>query len=415
MSLQTLRPALVSVLAGLASAGARRAEAPAAPALSTEERLSRLETELSALRQENQQLRKELGALDERESGPEVKPAGRVQSLAIGGLLQAQADFLDKGDRRFASENDRFYLRRARISLTGKFKEDFDFRVEADFAGTLGESTSMRAQLTDAFVNWTHFDFASVRVGQFKSPFGYEQLVSDPKLLTIERSLANDRLTLGRQIGAQVFGDFFEKRLSYSTGVFNGTGVNTSGNDNDAFLWAGRVSGAPWQGKVLGQASRWNVGVDGFATKDKGLTSTPAVTDFGFDSTPTTAAADNVFTGQRVGGGIDTQVQVGPFDFWAEYLRAKFEQSLGRDSDAEGWYVQGAYFVVPKRVQALLKFDTFDPNSDIGGNSTDTWTFGVNYYIKGDDLKIQLNYLLSDIPGTFEQQDKILVRLQAVF
>ena len=58
-------------------------------------------------------------------------------------------------------------------------------------------------QLTDAYINWNHFDFANVKAGQFKTPFGYEQLYADPKLFTIERTSANDRLTVSRQIGVQ--------------------------------------------------------------------------------------------------------------------------------------------------------------------------------------------------------------------
>lgn len=405
--MKTPPAAVLALIAALAVPA--RAETPAA---SVEARLQRLESELTALRAENRQLRGKLG-LEGRAGQTVVKPAGKEPMLAIGGLIQAQADALDRGDSRFGSENDRFYLRRARINASGKFLEEFDFRVELELAGTLGESTGMRAQMTDAFINWNKHDFANVRAGQFKTPYGFEQLAADPRLFTIERSLANDRLTLNRQIGAQVGGDFFEKRLSYATGVFNGTGVNTSANDNDAFLWTGRVAGLPWQGKILGQAAQWGAGVNAYASKDTGLTGQPA--EFRFDSTPATPARDNVFTGQRSGVGVDTQVKVGRFDFWTEYLFSKYEQGAGRESEADGWYAQAAYFLAPKRVQAVVKFDTFDPIREVEGNSTDTWTFGLNYLIKGDDLKIQLNYLLSDTPGAAERQDKLLLRLQLIF
>ncbi len=46
-----------------------------------------------------------------------------------------------------------------------------------------------------------------------------------------------------------------------------------------------------------------------------------------------------------------------------------------------------------------MKFAAFDPNTDIGGDTTETWTFGVNCHIKGGDLKIQLNHLPCDIPA----------------
>ncbi len=74
--------------------------------------------------------------------------------------------------------------------------------------------------MTDGYITWNRHAEANVRVGQFKTPFGFEQLYSDTRLHTIERSLANDRLTLSRQIGAQVGGDFLEKRLSYARGSF---------------------------------------------------------------------------------------------------------------------------------------------------------------------------------------------------
>jgi phosphate-selective porin OprO/OprP len=198
--------------------------------LSLDERLQRLESEVGALRKENQQLRSELG-LEGRAGQTLVKPAGREPTLSIGGLLQAQADFGDKDDTRFTSGNDRFYLRRARINVQGKFLEEFDFRVETDFAGSLSEGTGNRAQLTDAYINWNRFDIANVRFGQFKTPFGYEQLYADPRLPMIERTLVNDHLTVGRQIGVQVGGDLFDKQGSYATGFFNGTGVNTSANE----------------------------------------------------------------------------------------------------------------------------------------------------------------------------------------
>lgn len=380
---------------------------------SVEERLQRLENELGALRKENQQLRSELG-LEGRAGQTIVKPAGREPVLSVGGMLQAQADFGDKGDARFATDNDRFYLRRARINLQGKFLEEFDFRIEGEFAGSLGEASGNRAQLTDAYINWNRYSFANVRVGQFKTPFGYEQLAADPKLFTIERSLPNDRLTVGRQIGVQVAGDVLDKKISYATGVFNGSGVNTSANDNEHFMWAGRVAATAWEGKLGKDDAKLTVGVDAYSTKDTGLASQPS--EFGFDSVPG-GTRDNIFTGRRQAGGLDTQFHVGRLDFWAEYLRARYKATDRLPSssfDTEGWYVMAGYFVVPKELQALLKYESFDPNLNVANNSTRTWTVGANYFLKGDDIKLQLDYLITSIYGQ-PTNDKVIVRLQTLF
>src|SRR6185295_19785852 len=135
---------------------------------------------------------------------------------------------------------------------------------------------------------------------------------ADPRLITLERSLVNDRLTLSRQLGAQLHGTVLDKRLSYAVGGFNGNGANNDFNDNDKVAYVGRVAGTPWLGEVGGAKASWSVGVDAFTSEDTGL----ALPDLALDSTPTTRDADNLLTGKRNGHGIDTQVNVGGFDLW---------------------------------------------------------------------------------------------------
>ncbi len=347
-----------------------------------------------------------------------VKPAGKEVSLSLGGLIQAQGDFGDRGDDRFSDANDRFYLRRARLNASGHFMEDFDFRLEMDLAGSLGNTTGYRAQMTDGYINWSHYAAANIRAGQFKTPFGFEQLYADPRLLTIERSMVNDRLTLNRQIGVQLGGDLLDKRLSYAVGSFNGSGTNTNANDNDKFMWVGRLSAVPVKAGTADSPLTWSVGGNAFSTEDTALSQT---SDFRFDSTPTTPAADNLFTGKRKGYGVDTQLLVGPFELWAEALQVRWEATDGRPRptlDSKGFYVQAALYVVPKKFQVVAKYETFDPNSDASNDDTNTTTVGLNYYIKGHDLKVMVDYLHSEIasrPAKDDTDNKVIARLQVAF
>ncbi len=344
----------------------------------------------------------------------EVKPAGREPTLTIGGLLQVQFDAGDKGDSRFANDFDRFYLRRARLNASGRFLEEFDFRLEMDLAGSLSNTSGLRAQMTDGYINWNRYPAANVRVGQFKTPFGFEQLYGDPRLLTIERTLVNDRLTLNRQLGAQVGGDLFEKRLGYAVGAFNGNGVNNNFNDNNAFTTVGRVTAVPWQGKLGSAASTWSVGVNGFSSKDTGL----ALSDLGLDSTPATPDKDGLFTGNRRGSGVDSQLVAGPFELWGELLRGHFEPAskVPRASfDSGGWYCQASCFLVPSRFQIVVKYETFDPNDRKDADETKTATLGANVYFKGHDLKLMADYLRTELPGAQKTQNKVIARLQVQF
>ncbi|HET9768795.1 MAG TPA: porin [Thermoanaerobaculia bacterium] len=343
----------------------------------------------------------------------QVTAAGREPTLTLGGLIQAQVEFGDQGDSRFPSSNDRIYLRRARLNAGGRFLEEFDFRVEVDMAGTLANTTGLRAQLTDGYVTWNRYPAANIRIGQFKAPFGYEQLVPDPNLFSLERSLATDRLTLARQLGVQVAGSFLDRRLSYALGTFNGTGVNNNFNDDSRFLVAGRVNGIPWRGKLAGQDATWSVGAAGYSSEDTSVN----LTDFGFDSTPATPDRDAQFAGKRNAWEADMQLVVGPFELWAEVLRARFEPTNRRPSpsfDADGDYLQATCYVIPKRLQLLLKTEGFDPSGSVDGDDTRTHPAGANWYIKGHSLKLMADYLRVDAPRR-PTQDKVLARIQVQF
>ena len=59
---------------------------------------------------------------------------------------------------------------------------------------------------------------------------------------------------------------------------------------------------------------------------------------------------------------------------------------------ATGFYTTLAYKVTPK-LQVLARADHFDPNRDIKHNSKDEYTIGINYFLKGQALKLILNYV----------------------
>lgn len=344
-----------------------------------------------------------------------AEPAGKELAVVFGGLLQAQADAGDRGDARFANDNDRVYLRRARFNATGRFLEELEFRLELDLAGTVTPTSGLRAQVTDGYLTWNRVPQALVRIGQFKTPFGFEQLYSDPRLYTLERSLMNDRLTLSRQIGAMVTGELLDRRLSYSAGAFNGNGVNNNFNDDDRFLAVGRLAGVPWRGRIRGHSASWGVGGNVYSSTD---TNVPQGPELGFDSTPATSDLDNVFSGERLGLGLDAQLVAGPFELWAELVRVDWEPESGRPArevESEGWYLQSSLFVVPDRLQVVLKVETFDPRRATPDDAVTTALAGVSWYLKGHDLKLMANYMRADHEGLPEVEDKVLARLQLIF
>jgi phosphate-selective porin OprO and OprP len=365
---------------------------PPLPGATVEERLAELEKKVSELASENASLKQQLGAAKEGRAPVFVRPGGQETKLALGGFLQAHAEFGDAPDSRYTGIGDRFLARRARLYVTATFAEDFSVKLEADLsANTIGSTSGVRGQMTDGFVQWAKYPEASVRLGQFKTPFGYEQLASDTKIYTIERALPSDRLTVGRQVGAAVFGELAGKRVNYQGGLFNGNGVNTSINDNDAFMWAGRVAGSLVDGPVGGQPMKWTAGINALTSDDTGT-----------------------FRGRRTGYGWDSQLVSGALDVWAEYLRQESDPRGGASTTAEGWSLLGAWRFDPKW-QGVLRYETYDSDVRAAGTEADVWTLGLNYFIKADDLKLSLNYLLGDPVGAKQEQGRLIGRMQVIF
>lgn len=360
-----------------------------ARAATVEERLAQLEAKVSALKDENAVLKKQLGYdAAGKPTASLVVAQGKEAKLALGGFIQTNAEFGDAPDSRFPA-TDRFLIRRARLGVKGSFAEGFDFVLQSDWGNNSLNSTSgYRAQCTDALVVWTKYPAANVTVGQFKVPYGYDQLLADTKTLTIERTLSNDQLTLPRQIGAMVAGTFFNKRLGYGVALGGGNGNNVSFNDNDQFTPIARLYGTAFDHNGV----KLNLGINGFTGYDTGS-----------------------FTGHRTGRGVDAQVYVGRAEFDAEMLETRFDRDSGVDYDARGWAFTGSYMFVPNQWQGVVRYETYDPNRSVGGDLTTLRTIGINYLLKGDDIKLQVNYLIGNPPGSRKHQDRLIGRLQLVF
>jgi phosphate-selective porin len=219
-------------------------------------------------------------AVAEQEKPPvHVQQRGPEWKLVLGGFIQVNFEDGDVSafEGRFGQTalKDRFRLRRARIGLTGEFAENFDFKIEGDFEqsdGTSGNRTDFSA--TDIFVNWHQFPEAQIKVGQWKAPFALEQLTSSTLLYLIERSLPTGAITPQRQIGVQLWGKPFtnvwpehKDLLTYYAGIFNGNGRNISNNDNNNFMYVGRLESTLFKG-FFGKDSSLKLGADVLNSRD---------------------------------------------------------------------------------------------------------------------------------------------------
>jgi hypothetical protein len=408
---------LLTVCAALALP-ALPAPAPAATP-TVEERLQALEAGYAALKEENARLREQLAGRQAQPvlPAPSAPPATAVVTtddsakIKLGGFIQGQYEAGDAGDQRFAGIDDRVYFRRARLAATGRFAEHFDFRIEADFgANSSAASTGLRASANEIYINWNRYPAANIRVGYLKPAFGGDQLWSDTTTLTIERPLASDRIADGRQPGIGAYGSFLGKRLGYIVTAGHGNGSGSSQNDDDRFLGAVRIFGTLFDSA---KAGRLIGAVNTLHSEDASV----AKPGFGFDSIAG-GTTDGLFRGRRRGWGADAHWTRGPASIGGEWLRERFEPDNAlpaRTLDAQGWQLTAAYMVVPQRLQAVLRREVFDPDVDTAGDATENWVAGFNYLIKGDDIKLMINYLFGDAPGLAGDSGRLLARMQIAF
>jgi phosphate-selective porin len=452
---------------------------------SDSDRLEKLERAVEQLQQRNAQLEAEVKSLKKQVATPpaphgqgpvrtevgydgkkyvektvavEEKPKVYVEArgpefkLVLGGVIQTNLEVGDVSafEGRFGLDpskpssalKDRIRLRRAKLTITGEFAENFDFKIEGNFEYSDGISSNRTAfSGNDIFVNWHQFPEAQIKAGQWKAPFGLEQLTPDEKLFTIERSLPTGAITPERQLGVQLWGKPFtnlwpeqKDLLTYYVGIFNGNGRNITINDNNNFMTVARLELLPFNGKLFRQDSSLKLGADVLNSRDDAGTNISqtlnlkvaadgSLSPFILPTAPGISGAD-----ERTAWSVDAWFTLGPFDLIGEYLS---EDVDGRtvagkapgfaDFSPHGWYVQCSYFIIPKKLQAVVKWEELDPGQ-LPDDGIHSITGGLNYYINGDSLKLMANYIhtWSDFRKANpqfgdDQFDEVIMRLQLQF
>ena len=185
----------------------------------------------------------------EKKTDPEAKASLKdgIKLKSQDGNFQAQIGAYAQLDSAFYSDNptdfsDATQLRRARLSVAGTAYQDWDYKVEADFAGTTQGGSTNEVTITDAYLRYTGFKPFSFTAGSFKVPFSLEAVSSAKYITFMERGLPFAFLNL-RALGGMVAtsGD----NWTTSLGAFGDT-VTSENDDDEGKSVAARVTYAPF-------------------------------------------------------------------------------------------------------------------------------------------------------------------------
>lgn len=444
-----------------------------------EARLKALEDEMKGVKQENRELKAEVDRLRPSGGGASSKDQEiRLQAMEEGIAAARGVQPMWKDGFRLRSEDgkydihfggrllvqsrtfigetrrtDSFFVREARLQADGTLFNDYEFTVQGDF----GRGS---AQLQDGFLGWKRHKAFPLRLGQFKEPFGLEELTSGRFIDFIERS-PGAVLYPGRDLGFMFHGKLWEDRIEYQLGAFNGNGRNNALDANDDKDIAARLVLTPF--KPLDDPWLKGIRVGGAITYGSEKQAFGSLSDPNSAGTYITMTSGVRSRGDRKRLNVEGAWTKGPFKIqgeatWMDVQLARFVSGLPNgtiddEGDFTSYYLEGLWVATGEdasdtfgrrkvaknfldgdgcgRIELGLRFSQFWTDDSLFDNgfasrsrSTpgyDSWTVGGNWWLN-PYVRVSLNYFYNefwqpfDVSGRIEDHESgILTRFQVDF
>ena len=366
-----------------------------------------------------------------------VQSADGAYRMNFGAITHFDGRFPANGPSK---NTDAFLFRRIRASIDGFLAENYEYKMEVDFANNT-------AAFTSVFLNFRHIPNAQVKVGNFTVPFSAEELTPETASRFIEKSVINT-LAPKRRLGVMVWGKpaLHEGNagvLEYSLGAFNG---REPGN----FMPAGRLALDLSREEGIGLLRHFTVGANAAVDHDSGAVIAGDKLKTDLQTTYFEYAAGTVSRGNRTLEGADLGFWRGPFGFMGEYIVSRQELANGAASGTianDGWYTQAGYVltgedatikgVKPKNdfnpskggwgaveIAARYAVLNVDPKAAASGfakaGSTDgvtVTTAGANWYLN-KYVRLMLDYVHSEFNSPVagdRGEDGVMTRVQLAF
>lgn len=311
-----------------------------------------------------------------------------------------------------------FRVRRAKTELSGwAWRRNLTYEVQIGWAAAdSGPTVGTFSGLEDALVNWdVNGDGRfNVRAGQFKVPFGRQEMTSSEKLQFADRDLLSFEFTRSRDVGVMLWGETDEARFQYWAGAFNGGGRNRATNDNAKYQLDARVTFQPW-GDVgysegdFESTDRPLLAVSGQVEHNDAEGATNA-TDF-----KTTILGGDVVLKYR-GASVFAEIFARDRDPEEVVPRSQFEAPSGGPSYASnGWHVQAGYFLKRRVLELAVRYAAWDPTDLVSGNDRSELGGALNWYLDGHRVKLQTDVRQIEDDARDTSDTELRAQFQIVF
>ncbi|MCL5770139.1 MAG: OprO/OprP family phosphate-selective porin [Planctomycetes bacterium] len=316
-----------------------------------------------------------------------------------------------------------FDARRARLILTGNAFTHIIYSISGDFAG--GPDGSF--QILDTWAGYKFSNALMIRAGSMLVPFTHVEYYSSgtefPEFAAAEapfdpvRSLALDfsgnvdhnklfydfQINNGSQSQGVVHAQYLDNRMGFYGRVqFAGAGTNNDFTDSPDVSWhkhlvwaIGAAAGYEEQNSTPGSlpAPQTTLSIPGIAVPSgAGFLSPNYVVNGGLYRA--TIDGHMKYRGLALNGAVYYQQINATPGGAAPTTTANLNTIFGTNSFWQlGYYAEAGYFLVPHRWEIAGRFGQL--STDGAGKSQFEYTLGLNYYIFGENAKIQtaLTYL----------------------
>ncbi len=288
-----------------------------------------------------------------------VKPQkGIIKDMQLFGAYRGNLNF------NFADGHDSdtvYDVTAIETGIEGEFVNGWNYKFKTRLAPS-SKWSFWQNLISDMYITNDNIKNHKIMFGNTKVPIGVEGGQSSATLLFLNRSQFARTFGNSRKMGLRVIGDL--DLVDYDLGVYS--------SDTYFREFLPGVDFTGWVDfKPLGKTK----GEYGDLTLGTGLSAGTHHTDYAV-------------------GGAYFGYEYKNFLINAEASIADgYNGSAGlSDKRASGFYTTLGYHLTPK-FQMVARFDTFDPNREVDNDERQEYSAGLNYYIKGQALKLMINYI----------------------
>jgi phosphate-selective porin OprO/OprP len=316
-----------------------------------------------------------------------------------------------------------FRIRRAKLKLEGWFYRphlEYELQLNWPDVNNAPASQFLEDANLDLDLSKGNRKAFRLRFGQFKAPFGRQQITSSGAQQFVDRAIPDARFNPARETGFAAWGTLGGNRVDYRAMISNGNGRTQAANDNARHLYTARVM---WQAVGNARMNQWASG--------------PLLTegDLGDSASgPLLAVAGQFAHNDRFHAttGNDLRDRTWGVDYTFKYRgfatvgEAAFRDSTpetGRPFDQRGVLLQASYAWKAPGIagasfwEVAARYAWVDPSTIVSRNAQKEWGAALNYYYNRHSLKAQLDWrrieddAANSGAGTRNQE----LRLQAQF